>query len=153
MRKLLPVLLALIGLGAGVGAGFALRPAPEPVADAEHAPAPEAAPSANREYVPMTNQFVVPLIENGRVTSLVVVSLSIEASTGSKDTILAREPRLRDAFIQVMFDHANSGGFRGNFTNSSAMLTLRGALKEAAQKALGPIAHDVLVVDILRQDS
>ena len=28
MRKLIPVLLALVGLGAGVGAGFLLRPAP-----------------------------------------------------------------------------------------------------------------------------
>ena len=153
MRKLLPVLLALLGLGAGVGAGFALKPAPPAVEHADHSPAPEPVSAGSREYVPMSNQFVVPLIENGRVTSLIVISLSIEATMGSKDTILAREPRLRDAFIQVMFDHANSGGFRGNFTNSSTMLTLRAAMKEAAQKTLGPIAHDVLVVDILRQDN
>ena len=29
LRKLLPILLALVGLGAGAGAGFFLRPAPE----------------------------------------------------------------------------------------------------------------------------
>lgn len=36
MKKLMPVLIALVGLGAGVGAGLALKPAPEPE---EHAAA------------------------------------------------------------------------------------------------------------------
>ena len=30
IKKLLPVLLALIGTGAGIGAGIALKPAPPP---------------------------------------------------------------------------------------------------------------------------
>lgn len=34
MKKLMPVLLALLGLGAGIGAGLALKPTPEKAADA-----------------------------------------------------------------------------------------------------------------------
>lgn len=38
MKKLLPILIALLGLGTGVGAGMALKPKPEPVVDACAAP-------------------------------------------------------------------------------------------------------------------
>jgi flagellar protein FliL len=41
VKKLLPVLIGLLGLAAGVGAGLALKPAPEP----EHAAADCAAPA------------------------------------------------------------------------------------------------------------
>ena len=43
IRKLLPILIALIGAGAGVGAGIALRTAPEPLT-AEGAEAAAEAP-------------------------------------------------------------------------------------------------------------
>ena len=47
------------------------------------------------------------------------------------------EPKLRDVFLQVLFDHANMGGFRGAFTRSDVLEPLRTALREAAQKHLG----------------
>lgn len=40
MKKLMPVVIALLGLGAGVGAGMALKPAPEPEVAAADACAP-----------------------------------------------------------------------------------------------------------------
>ncbi|MFT3974270.1 MAG: flagellar basal body-associated FliL family protein [Amaricoccus sp.] len=47
MKKLIPLLIALLGLGTGVGAGMALKPAPEPVADACAAVSAAAAPAAH----------------------------------------------------------------------------------------------------------
>jgi hypothetical protein len=52
-----------------------------------------------------------------------------------------------------MFDHANAGGFMGTFTDGSNMILLREALGEVAQSILGPDVTDVLIVDIVRQDS
>jgi len=166
MGKLLPILLALVGLGGGVGAGIALRPAPQEAVvmanpcgevPAEH-PAPENTKpeedaNAAHDYVKLNNQFVVPVVDDGRISSLVVLSLSLEIGTGQSETIYQREPKLRDAFLQVMFDHANSGGFNGSFTNSIPMSVLRNALREAAQKTLGSIVSDVLIMDIVRQDA
>jgi len=40
LKKLMPVVIALLGLGAGVGAGMALKPAPEPEETAEACPPP-----------------------------------------------------------------------------------------------------------------
>jgi hypothetical protein len=160
MAKLLPLLLALTGLIGGLGAGFALKPdpAPEPAeagAEGPLAPAEAAAvvAVAPGEFVPMANHFVVPLVEADRVRALVVISLSLEVDPGSAAAVRGVEPRLRDAFLQVMFDHANAGGFGGAFTAASPMHSLRGALREAASGVVGTGLRDVLITDIIRQDS
>ena len=166
MGKILPVLLALIGLGGGVGAGIALRPDPQPEqqacegvtleaasAEAELPEAgPEEAPKA-ADYVKLNNQFVVPVIKQDSVRSLVVMALSLEITEGGAEKVYKLEPKLRDAFLQVMFEHANSGGFDGNFTTGNNMNILRRALLEAAQKIMGPSVSDVLIVDVVRQDA
>lgn len=166
LRKLLPLLLALLGLGGGVGAGFALKPPPEAehAGDLAHCPAPaepveaEApgkegeAPPAN-EYVKLNNQFIVPVVKNGRVGALVILSLTLEVKAGMTQQVYQMEPKLRDGFLQVLFDHANAGGFDGAFTEANNMTVLRGALLEVARKALGSSLIDVLIVDIVRQDS
>jgi flagellar FliL protein len=158
IRKLLPLILALLGLGAGVGGGMALRPAAdhpdtvstEPSAtEGEHETDPAEAP----EYVKLNNQFVVPVLEDGRVVSMVIMALSLEVTKDSSESVYSREPKLRDAFLQVMFDHANAGGFKGAFTDGSNLVLLRKALLEAAQSILADSVKDVLISDIARQDT
>ncbi len=187
MKKLLPVILAVVGLAIGTGAGMFLKPKPpEPSIGsaiksaeatssgkgmtAESKPSPngkvptsekpairrsqtkDANVGAGFEYVKLNNQFVVPVVTGAKVSALVVMSLSIEVKAGGKEIVFGREPKLRDAFLQVLFDHANSGGFNGTFTTGEKMNDLRGSLFEAAARILGPIATDVLVIDIVRQD-
>ncbi|MEO1363463.1 MAG: flagellar basal body-associated FliL family protein [Pseudomonadota bacterium] len=159
IKKLLPVILLFIGAGAGVGAGIFLRPEPEPVAVAmddetakvEAEEKEEEGPS-EYEYFKMSNQFVVPVINDDQVQALVVLSLSVEVPIGQKDAIYSKEPKLRDSFLQVLFDHANIGGFDGAFTNANNLAVLRGALREVAQKDMGEQVNDVLIVEIARQD-
>lgn len=161
IKKLLPILLLLIGTGGGVGAGLFLRPPPaEPEieveadaseAEADSKTAEEKAP-ADREYVKLSNQFVIPIVDRDAVQALVVLALSIEVTIGAKDTVFLREPKLRDSFLQVLFDHANLGGFDGAFTSANNLGVLRAALLEVAQKDLGSIVTDVLISDIGRQD-
>jgi flagellar FliL protein len=164
LKKLFPILLALIGLGGGVGAGILLRPAADHAEasdegaakvgehaageDGEEAEPEEGAP----EYVKMNNQFVIPVVEDSRVAAMVVLSLSLEVAAGNTEMVYQREPKLRDAFLQVLFDHANVGGFSGSFTDGSNLLMLRTSLKEAAALVLGPVVSDVLITDIARQD-
>jgi len=167
--KILPVILALIGLGGGVGAGMVLRPDPSEVATtnpcgevgengdeqimAKPKPKEEDASESSNDFVKLNNQFVVPIVDNGRVGSLVVVSLNLEIVAGQSETIYQVEPKLRDVFLQVLFDHANIGGFSGSFTASPRMSGLRTALLESAQSLLGNTVIDVLIVDMVRQDA
>ncbi|TNC51568.1 flagellar basal body-associated protein FliL [Rubellimicrobium rubrum] len=103
------------------------------------------------DYVKLNNQFIVPLLTDGQVDALVQLSLSVEVPAGQQETILMMEPKLRDSFLQVLFDHANTGGFDGLFTASSAMRELRNALLEAAQDAAGGVVTDILILDLVRQ--
>lgn len=162
LSKLLPVILLIVGTAGGIGAGIMLAPEPE-VADAAAAgePAPKPAktedPAAvseedQREYIKVSNQFVVPVVERDNLTSLVVLSLSLETKKGIAEKVHAYEPKLRDVFLQVLFDHANMGGFRGAFTRSDVLAPLRTALREAAQQHLGKDVYDVLIMEISRQD-
>ena len=152
IKKLFPLILALVGLGTGIGGGIFLRPAPDPAAAAE-AHSAEADPETAPQYVKLNNQFVVPVLQDGRVESMVILSLSLEVKPSSSEQVYAKEPKLRDVFLQVMFDHANAGGFRGSFTDGSNLILLRRALQEAGVSVLGDILTDVLIVDIARQDS
>jgi flagellar protein FliL len=162
MRKLLPILLALIGLASGTGAGWMLQPAAgggDETGEAAHDAVPEAAEDEHAaegnseggqghelEYVKMSNQ-------DGRVASMVVMSLSLEVTAGSSEAVFAKEPKLRDSFLQILFDHANAGGFKGSFTDGANLIVLRRSLLEAAAKAVGDKVTDVLIADIARQDS
>ncbi|MGR3659621.1 MAG: flagellar basal body-associated FliL family protein [Paracoccaceae bacterium] len=145
----------MIGVGAGVGAGIFLG-----VGKSEHNyeqvehmdPDGHDVPSDVAEYVKLNNQFVVPVVNGEQVSALVVMTLSLETVPGMTEAIYAREPKLRDAFLQVMFDHANMGGFDGSFTSSTALDILRKALREVAQKEFGEDISNVLIVGIARQD-
>ncbi len=104
------------------------------------------------DYVKLSNQFVVPVVEDGRVSAMVILSLSLEVAPGTTEAVYAREPRLRDTFLQVLFDHANAGGFRGAFTDGANLILLRRALREAGTAVLGEDLREVLISDIVRQD-
>ena len=80
------------------------------------------------------------------------MSLSLEVQPGSEDAIYSREPKLRDALLRVLFDHAFIGGFDGTFTESSRLTALKVALLEAAQSVLGDLVSDSLITDIVRQE-
>ena len=163
MGKIIPLILALIGLGVGAGAGMMLQPEPEPIAinpcgDADTVAHDDPKDTAedtptDTEFVKINNQFVVPVVADGSISSLVVMSLNIEVDLGGRETVYQREPKLRDEFLQVMFNHANTGGFDGVFTQSSRLDPLRAALLEVAQSILGPTVKDVLVTNIVRQDT
>jgi len=171
MSKLLPVIMLIIGLGGGIGAGIMLAP---PATDMEQAAAGDGDPgdaaaddgAANddatspavdknatpNEFIKINNQFVIPVVERDQLASLVVVSLSLETRPGMASKVHSFEPKLRDVFLRVLFDHANMGGFRGAFTRSEVLDPLRTSLREEARRFLGKDLVDVLILEITRQD-
>ena len=165
MKFILPLLLVVLGVGGGAAAGFFLKPAPVEVVDedgthdclpsetTQRLKAVEVETPSELEYVKLNNQFVIPVLKSGRVAALVILSLSVEVSGDQDATVYEREPKLRDLFNEVLFFHANTGGFDGVFTDFSKMEMLRKGLSEAAHKALGGTHVGVLITDIVRQDA
>jgi hypothetical protein len=177
MKFLVPLIIALLGLGAGIGAGLALKPAPledatthmaEPVCPednptpceislAENKSAPVAnaprKPDGELAYVPIEKPFVVPVFKGDKVIAMVVVSLSVEIGAEAAQAVEAVLPRMRDSFLKVMFRHANSGGFDGSFTEGQRIEDLKSALSLAAREILpdAPLGA-ILITEIARQD-
>lgn len=162
MKFLIPLVIALLGLGAGVGAGLALKPPPEASAcvdqpdhpcEPAQAIAPE--PAADLAYAVIDKPFVVPVFRDGHVAAMVVLSLSLSVNPDAEaeQAVKAAEPRLRDGFLKVMFRHANSGGFDGSFTTGQKMADLKSALLASAREILpaAPLG-EVLITEIARQD-
>lgn len=168
LRLLIPLLLLLMGTGGGIAAGVILTGAPEGGTAEDHGEGGHGEDDHGEEahgddghgegdgafeYVRLNNQFVVPVVSANRVEALVVMSLSLEVTSGSQVRVYDLEPKLRDAFLQVMFDHANLGGFDGIFTSSDNMSRLRSALLTAARGILGSDVSNILIFDLVRQDS
>ena len=168
LRLFVPFVFILAGLGAGVGGGLMLRPDPETALQTSAHCEPTKNPDPDRmvpgqkdvdtdnpkdrEYVKLNNQFVVPVVSGDLVEALVVMSLSVEIAQGKREYLYAHEPRLRDALLQAMFDHANMGGFDGAFTDANTLDVLRVSLTETARGVIGPDVSRVLIVDLARQD-
>lgn len=161
MKKILPLIFLLLGAGAGMGAGLFLRPPPPEIEVADEGEdteketkvaKTEEKPNAQVEYVKLNNQFIIPVVEGDDVSALVVMSLSLEVEAGMKEAVYAREPKIRDSFLRVLFDYSNVGGFRGAFTDGNTLEVLRNGLREVAQKDMGGGVTDVLILEIGRQD-
>ena len=157
MAKLLPVILLIIGVAIGGGAGMFLKPE-ETICEGEdceeeaHAEEEEEEAEEEFSYLAMKNQFVVPVIEDELVKSLVVLSISLETGVNATEAVFSKEPKLRDTFLKVLFDHAHVGGFDGAFTESGRLSVLRVALLEAAHGVVGNDVSDILITDIVRQE-
>lgn len=169
MRFLLPVLLAFLGLGAGVGAGIFLASPKTPETASTHSddghvseqdedvekyePDARREKASGTEFVDFKRQYVIPVIRDENVQSMVIATISAEITAGQAETFFAMEPRLRDAFLQVMFNHANMGGFDGAFTNSPRLDTLRRSLLRAGHEVVGDTLVSVLFSELARQDN
>ena len=179
LRAVIPVILLLSGVAGGVWFGMSLTESSEneivtgdggaagteldlengteedDVAETRPTVPPRVEPASDTtEYVRLNNQFIVPIVRDGSVRSLVVLGLSVEVLTGGSAEIFNREPRIRDSFLRVLFAHANAGGFDGNFTEAAQLAPLREGLVEVLEGILGgEIVYDVLITDITRQDA
>ena len=163
MAKLLPVLLALAGVAGGATAGYVLRDAPEerPREAAAHPDCPpptetiaerSVASEGPSAFIEFDNQFVIPVTSSDAVVSLVVLSVTLEVPEGTREAVLAKMPKLRDAFLGVLFDHSSAGGFSAGFVNGRGLDTLRRILKETAIGTADGQIFDVLIVDLVKQD-
>lgn len=162
MGKVLPILIVLIFALGGAGAGFALKPKPvedgKASAEPMHAEAKETSEdlppieTGEWEYVKLDKQFVVPVVSEAGVASLMLLAISLEVKPGQEEAIYAKEPKIRDRFLSVLFQHANSGGFDGHFTDRRQLKDVRANLRRAARGLFGETINDVLLTDIIRQD-
>lgn len=96
-------------------------------------------------------QFLIPVLHDGRLDSTLVLSLSVEMPAAATEIVHSHEIKLRDAILRQLLIHANTGGFDGNFTSEAHLRRLRSDLVLTAQGVV-PGISDILIGDIARQE-
>ncbi len=168
MKKLIfPVLMGIVGVSGGAAAGFYFKTTHkiedtdtgvhETAVAAEHDTEHEQTDTtthanADVEYAKLNNQFVVPVVAGGKMEAMIILGLSVEIPAGQQEALFELEPKLRDALFSTMLNHANLGGFSGDFTSPSMMRALRESLDQTAQSVAPGLARSVLILEIARQD-
>lgn len=104
------------------------------------------------QIVELKRQFVVPVVSEGVISSRVALALAIETRPESVGIIRLREPKLRDVFLQILFEHARRDGFDADFANPAKIDLLKRSLLDVAVKEIGADVEGVLVTSINRQD-
>lgn len=98
-------------------------------------------------------QFFVPLMRNGDMGAMIIVTLSLETQAAQIEAMNQQQHRLRDALLRELMIHANTGGFDGNFTTEPAQRVLRERLLKAIHSATDLPVDAVLIEGIARQAS
>jgi flagellar protein FliL len=151
--------LALVGValgliaGGGAGSYWYLAQARTAPADAQVATGPSEQPASEAlAFIDMERKFVVPLVRDNRVRSLVVVDLRLEVRASGESRAIALKPKVRDAFLDTLYALAVAGAFDGDLYSNNVQDEMRARLLQAARQILQDDASAILIGELLRQD-
>ena len=147
MLKIAIGAVAVVVAAAGGGAAALL------LSPGDHADEVAAEALEEPQILSFQDEFIVPLVNRGRVTGHVVVALGLESRTLAIDELVAREPLYRDRTLEALLRHAALGAFDDGFVEPLEMNRLRLSLNEA----ILPVLPDgkqatVLITGIDRRD-
>lgn len=104
------------------------------------------------QTVPLKDQVVIPVIENEKITSLVIMTISFSISNSDTKKYYDVELNVRDALINTLFEFAYDGGFTSRFGHPDNFLDLKSRLLAAGKTILGDDLEEVLIGNLTRQD-
>lgn len=170
MKLLIVAVLVFVSSLAGVlGASLILPSAPAASEDASHAPekseengnshqsdshrAPADKPrSEDLIYFKFSREFVVPIMRDGEVKSLVILNMQIEADPSVSDVLFRTEPKLRDNIMTTLISLSHETSSLQNFAEVSNFETIRALVLQNLKEVVPEGLSNVLIVDIGRQD-
>ena len=103
-------------------------------------------------YLKFKRQFVVPVLERGRIDSLVIMNFNIELNDEAPDNVYSYEPKLRDAFMRELLSLSNDGMFGDQLTSPETYDVIREKILGASYSVVPSGIKDILILDIARQD-
>lgn len=104
-------------------------------------------------YFKFSREFVVPLITNERVSSLVILNINLEVDSRKADKLFQKEPILRDTIMTTLIGIAGDGRTFQTMTSIENYETLRSMIALDLQKRLPDDGIlNVLILDLARQD-
>ena len=167
MKKLLPIIIAVIGLGGGLTAGSILKP--DAMAGDSHSSDLHGEQAtadhggdhggghgkdggeAEYAYVGLKKPFFAPVLRNDNRHTLVRLDIHLEVPSDMEDKVALHEPKLRDGFLRAVMSFAHEGGFT-RVHGSKGFEVLSDDLLLSARAVLGEDVKAVLIGEILTRE-
>lgn len=174
MKKLALPIVIVVGTLAGGGGGYFLKSSglimndagAQPhatsddgaAADAHHEPAGDhkkdnkadghGGKSGIGEVFRFREQFIIPVLEDGLPTAIIVLDFEIEMDQKTLDKAALYESRLRDLFVERLLRQGATGSLREIVHDSPARLVLKDELRAEAVSVLGDGVSSVFIRNI-----
>jgi flagellar basal body-associated protein FliL len=136
--------------------GYADAEAPEPVkasSNDSHGKAAGGGRSApTLAYYRFSREFIVPLIDNGRVSSLVILNINLEVDSAASQNLFSMEPALRDNIMTTLITLSNDGRTFESISSIENYESLRAMILMNLKKLVPTGINNVLILDMARQD-
>jgi len=108
--------------------------------------------SGSTAYYKFSRQFIVPVVNDNNVQSLVILDLNLEIDPSLGEDLYAMDPKLRDVIMTELIALSNEGRFARRMTDPSNYAEIRTRLLAAVQTIQEKGVRDVLILDLARQD-
>jgi primosomal protein N' len=112
----------------------------------------EEVPSIDIAYMKFKRQFVVPVMRDNKIQSLVLLNINLELKKSAPQNVYTLEPKLRDAIMRELLKLSHEGAFSSSLTSAATYDNLREALLNAVQSVIKDGVSNVLILDLMRQD-
>ncbi len=111
----------------------------------------EADNSGARYYFDFSRQFVVPVVDYGKISALVIMDITLELDQSDSDGMYTLEAKFRDALMRELLSLSNDGAFSGQMTDPAKYDMISKRLLKASRTVRDEVKA-VLILDIARQD-
>lgn len=99
-----------------------------------------------------SREFIVPLIDNGRVSSLVILNINLEVDAAVSQTLFSMEPALRDNIMTTLITLSNDGRTFESISSIENYESMRAMILMNLKKTVPNGINNVLILDMARQD-
>ncbi|MEL6414500.1 MAG: hypothetical protein AAFQ15_06125 [Pseudomonadota bacterium] len=108
--------------------------------------------SGSTEYYKFSREFVVPVMRNDQVKSLVILHINLEGSSSTIDDLFSEEPKLRDNIMTTLIGLSNDGRTLEEPTQIDNYEMIRSMVLMNLKDAVSDDIKNVLIVDMAKQD-
>lgn len=110
------------------------------------------ADASSTVYMKFGRQFVVPVVQNGKPRSMIIMDINVEVNSELGETVYAYEPRLRDALLSHLIMKAGQGDLPRMLEDTAMMEETKAELLAISKTIIGDGALQVLIQDIGMQN-
>lgn len=108
--------------------------------------------SADVQYFTFSREFVVPIMANQRVESLVIVNINLEAQSSVMEKLFSVKPKLRDNIMTTLVSLSNDGKTLVEPTSVDSYETIRSVILMNLNSVVATGIENVLIMDMAKQD-